>query len=64
MQKMKWRSELQHLLYYLYYKAKQKLKKGMAFQMDIPQVFRWLVLAAVWSSSQINHKKSHVKEHF
>lgn len=41
---------LQYLLYYLNYKAKQKLKEGMDFRMDILQACRWLVLAAIWSN--------------
>lgn len=64
MQKMKWQSELQYLLYYLNYKAKKKLKKGMAFRMDILQAFRWLLWAKFGATAQINHQKSHVKEHF
>lgn len=53
MQKMKWQSELQYLLYYLNYNGlttKQKLKKGMAFRSDILQAYRWLVLAAIWKN--------------
>lgn len=49
-QKMKWQSELQYLLYYLNYKTKQKLKKGVAFRTDTLQAHRWLVLAAIWKS--------------
>lgn len=48
MQKMKWQSELQYLLYYLSYKTKQKLKKGAVFRTDILQAYRQLVLAAIW----------------
>lgn len=50
MQKMKWQSELHYLLYYLNYKTKQKLNKGVVFQTDILQAYRWLVLAAIWKN--------------
>lgn len=50
MQKMKWQSELHYLWYYLNYKTKQKLKKGLALQTDILQAYSWLGLAAIWKN--------------
>lgn len=58
-QEIKWQSELQCLWYYLNYKAKQKLRKGMAFRMGALQAFRWLFLAAVWSNClHVSSKRS------